>query len=122
MRLQIEVAGKTDVGIVRKNNEDNYGFDTRLGIFVLCDGMGGQAAGEVASRLAIESVLNYFRTAERTRAFPIIGEPDRGVSELGNAVLSAIGLANTAVREAAAANLKHTEWDQRWFLPRSAIR
>jgi serine/threonine protein phosphatase PrpC len=42
MKMQIDISGKTDVGFVRKNNEDNYGFDTRLGIFVLCDGMGGQ--------------------------------------------------------------------------------
>jgi protein phosphatase len=108
MRLQIEVAGKTDVGIVRKNNEDNYGFDTRLGVFVLCDGMGGQAAGEVASRLAIESVLNYFRTAEPTGLFPVVGEPDTGISQLGNAVLSAIRLASTAVWEAAVNNLNQT--------------
>jgi protein phosphatase len=108
MRLQIEVAGKTDVGIVRKNNEDNYGFDTRLGVFVLCDGMGGQAAGEVASRLAIESVLNYFRTAERTGSFPIVGGSDERASQLGNAVLSSIRLANTAVWEAAVNNANQT--------------
>jgi serine/threonine protein phosphatase PrpC len=45
MTLAVEVAGKTDVGCVRRNNEDNFGYDSRYGIFVLCDGMGGQAAG-----------------------------------------------------------------------------
>ena len=44
MALAVEVAGKTDVGCVRANNEDNFGYDSRYGIFIVCDGMGGQAA------------------------------------------------------------------------------
>jgi serine/threonine protein phosphatase PrpC len=61
MTLAIEVAAKTDVGCVRSNNEDNFGYDSRYGIFVVCDGMGGQAAGEVASKMAVDALLGYFR-------------------------------------------------------------
>jgi serine/threonine protein phosphatase PrpC len=61
MTLAIEVAAKTDVGCVRSNNEDNFGYDSRYGIFVVCDGMGGQAAGEVASKMAVDALLEYFR-------------------------------------------------------------
>jgi serine/threonine protein phosphatase PrpC len=61
MSLFLEVAGRSDVGRVRPSNEDNFGYDQRLGIFVVCDGMGGHAAGEVASQIAVDTILAYFR-------------------------------------------------------------
>src|SRR5208283_4171381 len=64
MSLILDAAGLTDVGLVRASNEDSFGYDERLGIFVVCDGMGGHAAGEVASRIAVDTVLGYFREHE----------------------------------------------------------
>src|SRR6266446_2138279 len=99
MSLTIEVAGKSDMGCVRTNNEDNFGFDARYGIFIVCDGMGGAAAGEVASKMSVDTVLTYFREASKNGNFPSVGHTFEGVSERANALASAIQLANAAVYE-----------------------
>jgi serine/threonine protein phosphatase PrpC len=100
MKLTTQAAGKTDIGVVRKNNEDNFGYDLRAGIFVVCDGMGGQAAGEVASKIAVDTVLGYFREEDKGRHSEVLGRGFVEVSERANALANAIQLANKAIREA----------------------
>ncbi len=102
MSLTVEVAGKSDVGCVRQNNEDNFGYDTRYGIFVVCDGMGGMAAGEVASKLAVDAILNYFRGTKDGQPAPV--EPRESLSVRANQLANAIQLANQAVHAAAQAD------------------
>lgn len=107
MSLSVEVAGKSDIGCVRSNNEDNLGFDTRYGVFVVCDGMGGQAAGEVASKLGVDTMLSYFRQAASNGHFPEIGPKFDNVSERANALGSAIRLANQTIFDAAGKQSAH---------------
>ncbi|HZW05312.1 MAG TPA: Stp1/IreP family PP2C-type Ser/Thr phosphatase [Candidatus Nitrosotalea sp.] len=102
MKLTTHAAGKTDIGVVRKNNEDNFGYDIRAGIFVVCDGMGGQAAGEVASKIAVDTVLGYFHQQEKRRDSEVLGREFGEVSESANALANAIQLANKAIRAASA--------------------
>jgi protein phosphatase len=94
--LDLTAAGKTDQGLVRSNNEDNYYLDEKLGILVVADGMGGHASGETASSLAVNVIRDYFQGPQK-----LIGDYDQSYRAATNKLNSAIRLANLAVYEAA---------------------
>jgi serine/threonine protein phosphatase PrpC len=99
--LALEVAAKTDVGCVRVNNEDNFGYDLDRGIFIVCDGMGGQAAGEIASKIAVESLLRYIRESPQSKARTHATIASENISKRAMVLADAIQRANIAIHEAA---------------------
>lgn len=104
MNFTVQVAGKTDIGCVRSNNEDSFGYDAEAGIFVVCDGVGGLAAGEVASEIGVRTVMDYFLAASQSGEYPVFGRVFSGVSRRANALGSAIQMANRFILDAAAEN------------------
>jgi protein phosphatase len=58
---KLDVAAQTDLGLLRRINQDSFGSDDELGLYVVCDGMGGAAGGEIASHLACETFLAIAR-------------------------------------------------------------
>jgi serine/threonine protein phosphatase PrpC len=59
-RLRVQASALSDIGCVRTNNEDFFAYDESLGIFVVCDGMGGMMSGEVASSRAVTAIMDSF--------------------------------------------------------------
>jgi serine/threonine protein phosphatase PrpC len=104
MKTVIEAAAKTDVGLVRTNNEDNFGYDLQTGIFVVCDGMGGHAAGETASRIAVGAVVDHFGNRRRHGEAKVFGRSIHEVSRRANNLANAIHLANQAIRDSSSQN------------------
>ncbi len=54
--MQLDAVARTDPGPVRESNEDSFLVDVDAGLFIVADGMGGHASGEIASAIAVESV------------------------------------------------------------------
>jgi serine/threonine protein phosphatase PrpC len=63
LRGKLECVALTDTGRVREHNEDTIGVDGDIGLLVLADGMGGYNAGEVASGIAVKTIVNLVREA-----------------------------------------------------------
>src|SRR5580698_8269871 len=79
--LKLEVAALTDVGCKRSNNEDSFGYDISTQIFAVCDGMGGMAAGEIASSTAVSELVQFFNRQDMSET--------QGEQRLYNSILHA---------------------------------
>jgi len=97
-KFKLHIAGKTDTGMLREHNEDFIGFDEDAALAVLADGLGGRASGEVASCMAVTSILTELRPDR-----PLQAEAENLFDEL----LGAIDAANRRIFYAANANKCH---------------
>jgi protein phosphatase len=93
--LFFDFAAITDIGLKRGNNEDSYGYDAERQIYVVCDGMGGTAAGEIASSLAVRALIETFGLTASDL------EVDHPIEDR---LMRAIFEANRSVREAGSNN------------------
>ena len=94
-------AGETDVGRMRDHNEDSIYLPTDMRLAIVADGMGGHAAGEVASRLAVDTVADYYyRTADfKPLTWPY--KVDCGLRADVNRMTTAVMLANREINDCA---------------------
>ena len=99
--LRIELAGKTDVGKKRNHNEDNFSIIEESGLYIVADGMGGHASGEVASQMAVDAMREFFLSTAQDpeRTWPYKMDRSKGYEE--NRLITGIKLANLRIYETA---------------------
>ncbi|MDP8984416.1 MAG: Stp1/IreP family PP2C-type Ser/Thr phosphatase [Pseudomonadota bacterium] len=96
LRGKIASVAMTDTGKVREHNEDMIGTEADIGLFVLADGMGGYNAGEVASGIAVKTIINLVRDAV-LREDLAVRDPDTGLTRPSIILRDAIHRANKII-------------------------
>jgi len=97
-------AARTDVGMKREHNEDSFLVNEDLGLFVVCDGMGGHAGGETASRLAVQTIEKELISARLRIDDPFSAQVPLAESPLAAALREAVEGACAAVFRSSRAN------------------
>lgn len=102
--ILIESAGITDRGKKRQGNEDSLFLEDSLGLYVVADGMGGHLAGEVASKLVVDTIGEYIKTSQQNVEDENPLNRNQTLSREANRLLSGIQLSNKVVHETARSN------------------
>ena len=102
--MRIVSGGMTDLGRVRTNNEDCFRIVEPLNLFVLSDGMGGEAHGEIASELAVETIVKFCMDPQADAGGALLSNLEPSWSEKTRRLTSAVHLANKNIYEAAEAH------------------
>jgi serine/threonine protein phosphatase PrpC len=102
--VRIASGGVTDMGRVRSNNEDCYKIVETLNLYVLSDGMGGEAHGEIASAMAVETVVKHCLDLEANPAGAVIGAVQPNWSSFTKRLSTAVHLANRNIFKSAEEN------------------
>jgi protein phosphatase len=98
--LRVRFAGETDVGRKRTHNEDALFLPEDDRLAIVCDGMGGHASGEVAAKIAVDSVVEWFKATAEEAPVTWPFKVDRGNRQHVSRLVCAIKLANLKVYEA----------------------
>jgi PPM family protein phosphatase len=103
--VQIVSSGLSDVGRVRTNNEDSFRIVEALNLFILSDGMGGEAHGEVASAMAVDVINRYCESDKEDSGATVLDEaPSSNISSRTRRLKGAVAQANFQIFQAAQKN------------------
>jgi protein phosphatase len=100
LKGKLRCVGATDTGRVREHNEDTIGTDPDVGLVVLADGMGGYKSGEVASGIAVRTLMGLIKEAVERQDLTL-QDPETGLSRPGILLRDAIQRANKIIYQTA---------------------
>ena len=103
-RMRVSFGGTTHVGRKRAHNEDSFHLPGADKLAVVADGMGGHASGEVASKLAVDTVVDHFRASDEDPQVTWPFRMSQGTRMQQNRLVTAVKLANSRIWETAQAN------------------
>lgn len=105
--MRIEVSGQTHVGMKRNHNEDNLLLLPEERLFVVADGMGGHSSGEIASKIAVDEMAEFFRMTSQDHEITWPYKMDKAKNYDENRLATGIKLANVRIFQKASADQKY---------------
>jgi serine/threonine protein phosphatase PrpC len=99
--MRVRFAGDSNVGMKRAHNEDSFFLPESERLAIVADGMGGHASGEVASRMAVETIAGFFKATQEEQQLTWPFKMDKGHRYDVNRMVTAIKLANLKIHEQA---------------------
>jgi len=98
--MKLKATGKSDVGMKRRSNEDSLFLSSDMGLFIIADGMGGHKAGEVASRMVVDTIKDYWTKIGKNESPSFIEPIAKDIPERTKHLVNSIALANRLIYEA----------------------
>jgi protein phosphatase len=105
--MKIRYAAKTDVGMKRTHNEDYFSLIEDEQLFIVADGMGGHASGEVASKMSAETIGEFYQRTREDEDATWPYKMDRSLSYIENRLVCSIRLANLRIFETAQRDIRY---------------
>jgi serine/threonine protein phosphatase PrpC len=105
--MKIRYAAKTDVGMKRTHNEDYFSLIEDEQLFLVADGMGGHASGEVASKMAAETIGEFYQRTREDEDATWPYKMDRSLSYIENRLVCAVKLANLRIFEMSCRDIRY---------------